>query len=253
MPLFLSTLAGCYAELGKFDDAWHHIVEAAGRIKTSKETWCEAEVNRIAGKIALKSPQPDVAKAEGYFERFSRCLRVNNKPNPGKSARSRAEQIGGNDGCGSPGRSRNLGRASARSRSYLVGRAGRVLAAIGLRPTGRRGQASRIPDRRDFGRLPKNRDRGCRGGEHVARALSVGARGGPTSQQGRERDDARWIFTPGATNTGYRISLTCWMRRGRSTNLKSSMRSLGLLSWLLISRCTKRSAAGGNFTRKFRP
>jgi hypothetical protein len=40
-----------------------------GRIKTSKETWCEAEVNRIAGKIALKSPQPDVAKAEGYFER----------------------------------------------------------------------------------------------------------------------------------------------------------------------------------------
>jgi predicted ATPase len=69
MPLFLSTLAGCYAELGKFDDAWHHIVEAAGRIKTSKETWCEAEVNRIAGKIALKSPQPDVAKAEGYFER----------------------------------------------------------------------------------------------------------------------------------------------------------------------------------------
>jgi hypothetical protein len=69
MLLFLSTLAGCYAELGKFDDAWHHIVEAAGRIKTSKETWCEAEVNRIAGKIALKSPQPDVAKAEGYFER----------------------------------------------------------------------------------------------------------------------------------------------------------------------------------------
>ena len=66
------------------------------------------------------------------------------------------------------------------------------------------------------------------------------------------RADARWIFTPGATNTGYRISLTCWMPRGRSTNLKNSMRSRGLLSWLLISRSTKRSAAGGNFTRKFR-
>ena len=31
--------------------------------------WCEAEVNRIAGEIALKSPEPDAAKAEAYFER----------------------------------------------------------------------------------------------------------------------------------------------------------------------------------------
>ena len=39
------------------------------RIRTTKETWFEAEVNRIAGEIALKSPEPDVAKAEAYFER----------------------------------------------------------------------------------------------------------------------------------------------------------------------------------------
>jgi predicted ATPase len=29
----------------------------------------EAEVNRMAGEIALKSPEPDAAKAEAYFER----------------------------------------------------------------------------------------------------------------------------------------------------------------------------------------
>ena len=38
-------------------------------IETSKEKWCEAEVNRVAGEIALKSPEPDAAKAQGYCER----------------------------------------------------------------------------------------------------------------------------------------------------------------------------------------
>ena len=38
-------------------------------METTKERWCEAEVNRIAGEIALKSPEPDAAKAEAYFER----------------------------------------------------------------------------------------------------------------------------------------------------------------------------------------
>jgi predicted ATPase len=38
-------------------------------IETTKETWCEAEVNRIAGEIALMSLEPDAAKAEAYFER----------------------------------------------------------------------------------------------------------------------------------------------------------------------------------------
>jgi predicted ATPase len=33
------------------------------------ETWCEAEVHRVAGEIALKSPKPDVARAQMYFER----------------------------------------------------------------------------------------------------------------------------------------------------------------------------------------
>ena len=38
-------------------------------IETTKERWFEAEVSRIAGEIALKSPEPDGAKAEAYFER----------------------------------------------------------------------------------------------------------------------------------------------------------------------------------------
>jgi predicted ATPase len=36
---------------------------------TAKETWWEAEVHRIAGEIAWKSPEPDVPKAQAYFER----------------------------------------------------------------------------------------------------------------------------------------------------------------------------------------
>ena len=38
-------------------------------MQTSKERWCKAEVNRIAGETALKSSKPDTAKAQEYFER----------------------------------------------------------------------------------------------------------------------------------------------------------------------------------------
>jgi predicted ATPase len=37
-------------------------------METTKETWCEAEVNCIPGKIALMLPEPDAAKAEAYFD-----------------------------------------------------------------------------------------------------------------------------------------------------------------------------------------
>ena len=37
-------------------------------LETRKETWCEAEVNRIAGEIALWSPAGDLLKAQVYFE-----------------------------------------------------------------------------------------------------------------------------------------------------------------------------------------
>jgi class 3 adenylate cyclase/predicted ATPase len=67
--LYLSYLANAYTELGQFDDARHSIGEAMTVMEMTKEKWCEAEINRVAGEIALNSPQPDTAKAEGYFER----------------------------------------------------------------------------------------------------------------------------------------------------------------------------------------
>ena len=69
MPILLSYLAIAYADNGQFDDAWRCIDEAMATIKTTKETIFEAEVNRRGGEIALKSPEPDAAKAETYFQR----------------------------------------------------------------------------------------------------------------------------------------------------------------------------------------
>jgi len=69
IPGWLSSLANAYAELGQFDDAWRCIGEATTAVETTKERMREAEVNRVAGEIALKSPEPNVAKAEAYFER----------------------------------------------------------------------------------------------------------------------------------------------------------------------------------------
>ena len=40
-----------------------------GTMETGKQKWCEAEVNRVAGEIALLSPEPEKAKAEEYFNR----------------------------------------------------------------------------------------------------------------------------------------------------------------------------------------
>ena len=69
LPLHLSELASAHGGLGQFDQAWHCIGEAIDTIATTKERWHEAEVNRVAGEIALKSPNADAAKAEAYFER----------------------------------------------------------------------------------------------------------------------------------------------------------------------------------------
>ena len=68
-PSYLSYLAGAYADLGQFEDAWRCIADAITAIETSKERWSEADVNRVAGEIALKSPQAAAAKAEAYFQR----------------------------------------------------------------------------------------------------------------------------------------------------------------------------------------
>jgi class 3 adenylate cyclase/predicted ATPase len=69
MPTYLSYLTRAYAELGQFDEASRCISEAIVAVQTTNESWYEADIHRIAGEIALKSPKPDAVKAEAYFER----------------------------------------------------------------------------------------------------------------------------------------------------------------------------------------
>ena len=37
-------------------------------METTKERWCEAELNRVAGEISLMSPVRNAVRAEAYFE-----------------------------------------------------------------------------------------------------------------------------------------------------------------------------------------
>jgi predicted ATPase len=69
VPFFLPHLARAHAELGQFEEAWRCVGEAMTTVETTRERWCEAEVHRMAGEIARKSPEPDAAKAEAHFDR----------------------------------------------------------------------------------------------------------------------------------------------------------------------------------------
>jgi predicted ATPase len=69
LPVILSSLASAYAEMGKFENAGRCIDEAIAAIETTKEKSFEADINRLAGEIALKSPQLSAKSAEAYFQR----------------------------------------------------------------------------------------------------------------------------------------------------------------------------------------
>jgi predicted ATPase len=69
LPMWLTHLAAAYADLRQLDDALHCIGEAKSIVETTGERWCEAEVNRVTGEIALMSPKRDVLQAESHFER----------------------------------------------------------------------------------------------------------------------------------------------------------------------------------------
>ena len=69
LPFYLASLSKAHADLGEFDSALHHLAEAMALLETTNESWCEAEVYRIAGEIALLSNDANAAKAEGFFER----------------------------------------------------------------------------------------------------------------------------------------------------------------------------------------
>jgi class 3 adenylate cyclase/predicted ATPase len=74
-PLHLSHLARAKAEIGQFGDARRCMEEAMAAIETSNERWFEAEATRIAGEIALLTPEPNAAKAQSYFERALQIAR----------------------------------------------------------------------------------------------------------------------------------------------------------------------------------
>src|SRR6185369_295073 len=67
-PAYFSYLARAHADLGHLDEASRAIGEAIAAVQTTKETWYEAEIHRIAGAIALRQAVPDAAKAEACFE-----------------------------------------------------------------------------------------------------------------------------------------------------------------------------------------
>jgi class 3 adenylate cyclase/predicted ATPase len=69
VPFFIAYSAMAYAELGQLHEARRRIGEALTAMKTTGERWCEAEIHRIAGEIALKSSRPNLAKAKAHFGR----------------------------------------------------------------------------------------------------------------------------------------------------------------------------------------
>ncbi len=69
LPVYSSYLARANAELDRLETAWRYIAEATNAVDTTKESWWQAEIHRVAGEIALKSSERDTAKAEAYFGR----------------------------------------------------------------------------------------------------------------------------------------------------------------------------------------
>ena len=76
LPFIQSCLARAHATSGQNDDAWQWIDRALNAVEASGERWCEAEVHRTAGEIALNSSDPDAAKAQAHFERALKIARA---------------------------------------------------------------------------------------------------------------------------------------------------------------------------------
>jgi class 3 adenylate cyclase/predicted ATPase len=76
LPFIQSCLARAHAASGQYDDAWQWIDRSLNAVEASGERWCEAEVHRTAGEIALNSSDPDTAKAQAHFERALKIARA---------------------------------------------------------------------------------------------------------------------------------------------------------------------------------
>jgi class 3 adenylate cyclase/predicted ATPase len=69
MPSYWSYLASAHAQLGRFDEARHCSNEAITAMKSTGERWCESDIHRIAGEIALLAQPAHLAEAEAHFDR----------------------------------------------------------------------------------------------------------------------------------------------------------------------------------------
>ena len=69
VPGYLTIFAGANAERGNLDEARRSIDEAMGLMEATGERLWEAETNRVAGEIALRSPESNAAMGQAYFER----------------------------------------------------------------------------------------------------------------------------------------------------------------------------------------
>jgi hypothetical protein len=72
-------IATVQAKLGLFEDAWRSIGEAMTAVETTKETWFEAELRRIAGQIDAPATSARVSTARSQS-------RVPSKQDPWNSA-----------------------------------------------------------------------------------------------------------------------------------------------------------------------
>jgi len=67
-----SYLATTHAEIDHFDDAWRCIGEAMTEVETTEERWCEVEVHRMAGEIALRSAGAGCSESGSVFRACAR-------------------------------------------------------------------------------------------------------------------------------------------------------------------------------------
>jgi class 3 adenylate cyclase/tetratricopeptide (TPR) repeat protein len=67
LPVYLTFLARAYADVRRLSDAWRCVDEALADVETTKEALYAAEVNHMAGKLALL--ESNQILAEAHFER----------------------------------------------------------------------------------------------------------------------------------------------------------------------------------------
>jgi hypothetical protein len=85
MPVSMTHLIGAFADLCHFDEAWRCFGEVTTLVQRTKERWYEAETYRVAGEVAIRSPDSDVSKAEAFLDMRSRLPRRSRR-NPANCA-----------------------------------------------------------------------------------------------------------------------------------------------------------------------